>query len=38
MELTEEEKAFMERYESKYLHTFKEILRYAKLLEKLTIC
>lgn len=37
MVLTKEEREFMKRYESKYLHTFKEILRYAKLLEKLTI-
>ncbi len=37
MRLTKEEEEFMERYEAKYLHTFKEMLRYAKLLEKLTI-
>lgn len=38
MGLTEEEKEFMERYEARYLHTFKEMIRYARLLEKLTIC
>ena len=37
MNLTAEEKAFMKQFERHTLHRFKDMVRYVKLLKKLTI-
>lgn len=37
MLLTKEEKAFMKQFERTQLHRFRDMIRYAKLLKKLTI-